>query len=64
MPCAAGLSDAQAAEAVRARIDWPYALALEPTFRSTASKLINSPGSVDSPLERRTPCHTPIGVKS
>jgi transposase len=31
MPCAAGLSDAQAAEAVRARIDWPYALALELT---------------------------------
>jgi transposase len=29
MPCAAGLSDAQAADAVRARIDWQYALALE-----------------------------------
>jgi transposase len=28
MPCAAGLSDAQAAEAVRARIAWKYALAL------------------------------------
>jgi transposase len=35
MPCAAGLSDAQAADAVRARIDWQYALALaltEPGF--------------------------------
>lgn len=31
MPCAAGLSAAQAAEAVRARLDWPYALALELT---------------------------------
>jgi transposase len=28
MPCAEGLSDAQAADAVRARIDWQYALAL------------------------------------
>ena len=28
MPCAEGLSDAQAADAVRARIDWKYALAL------------------------------------
>ena len=25
MPCAAGLSDAQAADAARARIDWQYA---------------------------------------
>ena len=31
MQCAEGLSDAQAAEAVRARIDWKYALALELT---------------------------------
>jgi transposase len=31
MPFAEGLSDAQAADAVRARIDWPYALALELT---------------------------------
>jgi transposase len=31
MPCAAGLSDAQAAHAVRARRDWKYALALELT---------------------------------
>jgi transposase len=31
MPCAEGLSDAQAAEAVRARIDWKYALTLELT---------------------------------
>jgi transposase len=28
MPCAEGLSDAQAADVVRARIDWQYALAL------------------------------------
>jgi transposase len=28
MPCAAGLSDAQAADAARARMDWTYALAL------------------------------------
>ncbi len=31
MPCAEGLSDVQAADAVRARIDWKYALALELT---------------------------------
>ena len=31
MPCAAGLSDAQAADAVRARIAWKYALALDLT---------------------------------
>jgi transposase len=31
MPCAEGLSDVQAADAVRARIDWTYALALEVT---------------------------------
>src|SRR5512133_3815576 len=31
MPCAEGLSDAQAADAVRARIDWKYALALDVT---------------------------------
>ena len=30
-PCAAGLSDVQAAAAVRARIDWKYALALDVT---------------------------------
>lgn len=29
MPCAEGLSDSQAADAVRARIDWQYALALD-----------------------------------
>ena len=31
MPCAEGLSDRQAADAVRGRIDWKYALALELT---------------------------------
>jgi transposase len=31
MPCAEGLSDRQAAEAVRSRIDWKYALSLELT---------------------------------
>jgi transposase len=31
MPCAEGLSDVQAADAVRARIDWQYALALDLT---------------------------------
>jgi transposase len=31
MPCAEGLSDGQAADAVRARIDWKYALALDRT---------------------------------
>jgi Sulfatase len=31
MPCAEGLSDVQAADAVRARIDWNYALALDLT---------------------------------
>ncbi len=31
MPCAEGLSDAKAADAVRARIDWTYALALDLT---------------------------------
>ena len=31
MPCAEGLSDRQAADAVRSRIDWKYALSLELT---------------------------------
>jgi hypothetical protein len=37
---------------------------LEPTFRSTPSQLMNFQGSVESPLERRTPCPTYSGVKS
>jgi transposase len=31
LPCAEGLSDRQAADAVRSRIDWKYALSLELT---------------------------------
>jgi transposase len=31
MPCAEGLSDRQAADAVRSRLDWQYALSLELT---------------------------------
>jgi toxin FitB len=37
---------------------------LDPTFRSTPTKLIHFWGLIESPLERRMPCHTPIGVKS
>ena len=39
-------------------------LHIKPPFRSTPTKLINFWGLIDSPLERRMPCHTPIGVKS
>jgi transposase len=42
MPCAAGLSEAQAAAAVRARLDWPDALALAWTDPGGAAAVLRA----------------------
>ena len=54
-PCAQGLSEAPAAEAVRARSDWTYALALErtdPGFEASVRSAFR-PRLITGPAERR-----------